>query len=383
MERLHGQTLGSYIASKPLEPAEILRLAIQIVDALQAAHSGGIVHRDLKPANIFITDRLEAKILDFGLARRAGDAHSASGEIGPCYVRTVTDEEVLTKPGTTFGTIAYMSPEQALGLDLDERTDLFSFGAVLYEMSTGRRAFDGNSAAAVFDQILHSQPVSPSSFNRQLSSSMARIIERCIEKDRARRYQSAAEVLRDLRKLSPEQTSKGNTAFWRTGRAKALAIAFVVLIAVAVGWLMRRNAKVQWATGEAIPEISRLAAREEYMKAFAILRQAEEIIPSHPLLQKVRPTVLWTASLRTTPGGAGAYYKAYSDPDGPWQYAGQTPLERVTLPLGALRCQIRKDGFTTRDTILQTSKWDPLYLGSRKTDLEFVLDRTGRFHLTW
>jgi serine/threonine protein kinase len=148
MERLHGQTLGSYIASKPLEPAEILRLAIQIVDALQAAHSDGIVHRDLKPANIFITDRLEAKILDFGLARRAGDAHSASGEIGPSYVRTVTDEEVLTKPGTTFGTIAYMSPEQALGLDLDERTDLFSFGAVLYEMSTGRRAFDGNSRKA-------------------------------------------------------------------------------------------------------------------------------------------------------------------------------------------------------------------------------------------
>jgi serine/threonine protein kinase len=260
MERLHGQTLASYIASKPLEPAEILRLAIQIVDALQAAHSGGIVHRDLKPANIFITDRLEAKILDFGLARRAGDAHSASGEIGPSYARTVTDEEVLTKPGTTFGTIAYMSPEQALGLDLDQRTDLFSFGAVLYEMATGRRAFDGNSAAAVFDLILHSQPVPPSSFNRQSPSGIARIIERCIEKDRARRYQSAAEVFSDLRKLLPEQTSKGNEAFWRTRRAKVLAIAFVVLISVAVGLLVRRNAKVQWATAEAIPEISRLVA---------------------------------------------------------------------------------------------------------------------------
>ena len=289
----------------------------------------------------------------------------------------MTEEDVLTKPGTTFGTIAYMSPEQALGLDLDERTDLFSFGVVLYEMSTGRRAFDGNSVAAVFDRILHSPPVPPSSFNRQLPSGMARIIERCIEKDRARRYQSAAEALRDLRKLSQDRTSKGNQAFWRTRRAKILAIAFVVLIAVAVGVLLRRSANVQWATAEAIPEISRLAGRGEYVKALVILRRAEEIIPTHPLLQKVRPDVAWTASLRTIPGGAGAYYKAYSDPDGPWQYAGRTPLERVTLPLGTLRCQIRKDGFTTRDAILQTTNWDPLFPGSRKTDWEFVLDRTG------
>jgi pimeloyl-ACP methyl ester carboxylesterase/predicted Ser/Thr protein kinase len=377
MERLHGRTLASYIGGKPLEPNEVLRLAIQIADALQAAHSNGIVHRDIKPANIFITDRLGAKILDFGLAKRAGDAQPSSDALGPSNAQTMTAEEVLTSPGTAVGTIAYMSPEQALGLDLDERTDLFSFGVVLYEMSTGRRAFEGNSTAAVFDRILHSQPAPPSSFNRHLPPGMASIIDRCIEKDRTRRYQSAAELLRDLQTLAEEEASKGGKAFWRTRHAKVLVIAFVLLIVLIVGVLLRRNAKVQWATAEAIPEISRLAARGEYVKAFALFRRAEEIIPTHPLLQKVRPDVSWTASLRTVPGGAGAYYKAYSDPDGPWQYAGQTPLARVSLPLGTLRFQVRKDGFATRDTIFDTTNWDPLFPGSRKTDWEFVLSRTG------
>jgi hypothetical protein len=212
---------------------------------------------------------------------------------------------------------------------------------------------------------------------------MARIIQRCIEKDRARRYQSAAEVLQDLRKLSHDPTSKANQAFWRTRRAKILAIAFVVLIAVAVGVLQRRAAKVQWATAEAIPEISRLASRGEYMKAFPLLRRAEEIIPNHPLLYKVRPDVSWTFSLRWTPGGAGVYYKAYSDPDGAWQYAGQTPLERVMLPLGTLWCQIRKDGFTTRDAILQTTNWDPLSPVREKPIGNLSSIKPGQFHLTW
>jgi serine/threonine protein kinase/formylglycine-generating enzyme required for sulfatase activity/dienelactone hydrolase len=358
MEYLDGETLADRLHRGPLSLEETLRIAEHLADALDEAHRHGLIHRDIKPANIFLTTRGDAKILDFGLAKIALRAE-ASATAGP----TTTELETLTEVGAAVGTAAYMSPEQMRGLPVDHRTDLFSFGLVLYEMVTSERPFKGSSAIAVADAIMHA-PLRDFG-DRPVPGQLKLLIRKLVEKDPANRYGSAEEVHSELRAL---EAALSPTRPARLSRNAWLAVGTaLVLASAAVGWLWHRSSRERWALETAAPEIARLVDAGEFAKAAALTRDARAVLPTDPTLEKFSIRSTMEASLQSVPAGADVSIRPYREAANAWQTMGKTPV-KVRLPRTEYIWKIAKPGFAPAmvirgsDSVLQPGTRLPLDL---------------------
>jgi hypothetical protein len=343
MEMLEGSTLKRVLGGGAVDPERLLPLAIEIADALDAAHSHGIVHRDIKPANIFVTDRGHAKLLDFGLAKAVHPELRIPTATASTQARDSSGtNDQLTSPGTTVGTIAYMSPEQAKGEPLDHRTDLFSFGVVLYEMAGGIPPFRGNTSAVVFEAILNATPLAPIEVNPRIPEELDRIIRTALEKDRTARYQSAAEMREDLVRLKRELDSRSAPAHAGSrpvprGKAPwrliAAAIAILVLITALV--FLRRGGESAVTADDVRPLVAAAVDAGDFDAAFAHLQKAG-LDPDVPQLASVTSPVLGTVAVSSEPEGASVTVARLQDEgvSHPTTNRGAsiTPLTRRLLP---------------------------------------------------
>jgi len=339
MELLEGLTLKQAIAGKSFATGELLDVGIQITEGLEAAHEEGIIHRDIKPANIFITTRGQTKILDFGLAKlsstnsprsRAGEggAHAPGEGISPQDTPTATAlDPNLSRTGVAMGTASYMSPEQAEGKKLDARTDLFSLGAVLYEMATGKQAFGGDTTATIRDAILNRTPVSPARLNPDLPAELARIISKALEKDRNPRYQHASDVRTDLERLKRDTSSVIASLIQQH---KAVAIGSVAVVAqVALAWfLLHRPPK---PSADLTQKRLTFNSSDNPVQGDAISSDGKYLAYSDPAGIHVK--LLSTGEERTIPRPAGVPADAYWVPDS-WFPDGTQLLADTQEPNG-------------------------------------------------
>jgi eukaryotic-like serine/threonine-protein kinase len=347
MEYLKGRTLKQVIDGKPLPVQQLLDLSIQLAEGLQAAHGKQIVHRDIKPSNIFVTHDGYLKILDFGLAKLAPFLKNFEA-IASQSESTVLIDSDLTNPGTTLGTVAYMSPEQALGKPLDARTDIFSFGVVLYEMATGTLPFPGTNIASTFDAILHKDPLPVSEKNHAMPPEVGKIISRALAKKPEKRHQTAQEIV-DALKLLRQETS-GPVPIARAIRKPKFLIpaAIVVLAAVlVVAYFVRRGQRLRWVHETAIPQIDRYSKEWKGMEAFQLLQQAERDAPHDPALAQLQEKIHYDLNIISQPAGADVYGRDYDQPQSAWLYLGKTPLEHFRIPRAFYAFRISKEGYET------------------------------------
>jgi serine/threonine protein kinase/dienelactone hydrolase len=336
MEFVEGETLAALLRAGPVPLDRALVYAAQIANALAAAHSQSIVHRDLKPGNIMITSS-GVKVLDFGLAKRA-ETSAAETPTG-----TISDQ---TEQGQVMGTVAYMSPEQAEGRAVDARSDVFSFGVVLYEMLTGRRPFRGETTLSTLAAILRETPEAPRKIRHEIPENIERVIVRCLAKKPEGRFATASDVHRELATYQSTASSKRPLA---RPLSKAVVALIVVVIAGLAVQAYLRASRSRWVENEAIPKITQLLEQRRPVEALRLLRQAQESAPSSPALLQMTTQLMGSpVSIRTNPAGAQIYVRDYADADDTdlshWESLGPSPVQTTNLLPGLYRLRAIKEG---------------------------------------
>ncbi len=333
-----GRTLKDLIAEGPLAHEQARDIAAQIAAGLVVAHERGIVHRDIKPANIVVTDRGQAKILDFGLAK------------------LVADTTGITKTGTTVGTVAYMSPEQLRGENVDARSDVWSLGIVLYEMLAKRLPFAGDHPAALSYAIVHEPHKPIAQYRSDVPPAIVHVLERALKKNASERYSSCAEMLADLRAGSVT-AGASRPRVSRRGTITAVAV-LAVTIAAFLFWQRTKSNRVQWSREVALPEIEHLtddrstsSEQPDLWRAYELAAKVEEIVPDEPRLQRLRPRFAREIHIRSVPPGASVRARSYGGPDDAWRAVGRTPLD-LWFPLGISRIELALDGHATATEVV-------------------------------
>ncbi len=385
MEFVAGRTLDQTIPVGGLTAKLAIKYGLQVADALARAHSTGIVHRDIKPSNIMVDESGSVKVLDFGLAKLSGPISIGGNNETVGSAATLADS-MGTTPGMIVGTLAYMSPEQARGERIDAHSDVFSFGAVFYEMLTGKRAFEGPSTAALLTAVIRDDPKPVSELRRDIPPELRRIVACCLKKNPQDRYSSAVELAHDLRTcnelLFPESSAALTPArIVREAKRPWVLLAlvlFAILLITGVIWQVRHYREVRWARAEAIPEVTRLADLGRYDDAYALAVRAEKAIPDDPQLKKLWPVICNQISLESTPSGANVYRRTYGDTSAPWELIGQTPLKNERQPRGNFIWKFDKPGYgpVLRTTLSLFNRFQPAPIGELEGSI--LLDENGK-----
>jgi eukaryotic-like serine/threonine-protein kinase len=338
MEYIEGQSLKAKMAKNPIRTEEALNVAIQISEGLEEAHKKGIIHRDIKSANIMVTDGGQTKIMDFGLAKVKGGT-------------------VLTREGTTLGTVAYMSPEQALGKDVDQRTDIWSLGVVLYELLSGKLPFQGDHEASILYAVVHEEPKPLKAVKPDVALELQHAASRALKKNPEARYSSAQEMGKDLKKFRDRLKGEAAKAFSLPALLRSLrrplvalptAIAFLAIVLAAV-WFFNRQAKVRWSREQAIPEIERLVDQNDLPSAYRLAIKADRYTPNDPRLVSYWSNFSEQVTVNSDPPAANIYRKFYAKPDEDWEYLGKAPVHISRFPYGYSRLRFEKEGFREGD----------------------------------